>query len=353
MNSYNEAGDRAQAGLPSSMRIRTPSPIWPDQRAGLASRMTHWEMYPVHTAVAPGAGTSRRPGTVLEDSCSSGGGRMVPSITNSLSSSSSRILPAPMPDESMGRRQSPPPIPAQAAPPRLSPVAPATAVAQGPLTTGLFDALTEVWQGVAGGARPSSSGQGTQPPMAEASRESVAARATDAVAQARQGREENDLDQQGPSVPCDAGLLEQIPLNEDGELTSIGSIGHGKPGVECSPCAFWIKGMCILGVECQHCHFLHAGQKDTRHRPNKATRWKTGEGAGAGAGDGFDFEPGDREDFSSIPFGQLRGPVESEPRKAVVEPPPCVVSMPSCMPRQGSDAGIAPEKGQHKATMSL
>ena len=435
---YHEAPGRMREEETTWRRLRTPFPEWRDHRADLAPHLTWPDLDAAGTGVwAAGLGDSGSSSSTapsahymvpsLSSSSSSKGsqvltpdkslGRPIPqhtapsrpmpyyssSSSSSSSSSTSKsttssipdefmgrrqspppigfsssTFPAPMPDESMGRLQGPPPIPAQAAPPGHLPAAPARQF-QGPRTIGLFNAFTEMWQGVAGGALPSSSGQGREPPPAEASRESANdawaiphvdrgrskvraefpnggleqvnwKKLDDAEAQAQRGREENDQDQQGPLVPCDAGLLLQIPRNEAGELTTVGSIGHGKPGVECNPCSYWFKGMCILGVQCQHCHFLHEGQKSKRLRPNKSMRAKMRSimRAGAEAGDDVDFEPGDCEDFS--PHPRARAPVDAEPRKA---PPPGVFSMPSCMPRQGGNAGVAPETGQLKTTMSL
>mmetsp|Transcript_26330 Transcript_26330/g.69570 ORF Transcript_26330/g.69570 Transcript_26330/m.69570 type:complete len:200 (-) Transcript_26330:110-709(-) len=64
----------------------------------------------------------------------------------------------------------------------------------------------------------------------------------------------------------------QVPFEENGEQTSIGSIKHDSG--TCIPCAFWFTGVCKLGVNCPHCHFLHEGQKDQRLRPSKKTRQK-------------------------------------------------------------------------------
>jgi len=65
-------------------------------------------------------------------------------------------------------------------------------------------------------------------------------------------------------------LLARIPRDELGHLTSIGSEGH-EAGV-CSPCQFWFKGVCINDLACQHCHFMHEGQRPRRLRPSKQGR---------------------------------------------------------------------------------
>jgi hypothetical protein len=74
------------------------------------------------------------------------------------------------------------------------------------------------------------------------------------------------------------GLLQQIPRNEQGEFTSVGSIGHisaEQPGGDnspCKPCVFWFKNRCSKGVRCRHCHFRHPGQKSKKIRASKQTR---------------------------------------------------------------------------------
>lgn len=68
------------------------------------------------------------------------------------------------------------------------------------------------------------------------------------------------------------GLLEQIPYNTEGEITSIGSIRHSLMEDRCSPCIFWFKGICAKGIHCHFCHFKHKGQKSKRIKPSKKTR---------------------------------------------------------------------------------
>jgi len=67
----------------------------------------------------------------------------------------------------------------------------------------------------------------------------------------------------------DETLLSLVPINTDGEPSSVGSFKH--PG-SCSPCNFWFKGLCSKGVRCTYCHFRHEGQKSKRIRPSKNTR---------------------------------------------------------------------------------
>eukprot|EP00746_Dinoflagellata_sp_MGD_P020875 gnl/MRDRNA2_/MRDRNA2_14867_c0_seq1.p1 gnl/MRDRNA2_/MRDRNA2_14867_c0~~gnl/MRDRNA2_/MRDRNA2_14867_c0_seq1.p1 ORF type:complete len:217 (+),score=39.79 gnl/MRDRNA2_/MRDRNA2_14867_c0_seq1:91-741(+) len=67
------------------------------------------------------------------------------------------------------------------------------------------------------------------------------------------------------------GLLSKIPRDEDGRLTSIGSIEHDpESGVEyCKPCVFWFRTRCNKGIFCEYCHFRHVGQKAKRIRKSK------------------------------------------------------------------------------------
>jgi len=62
----------------------------------------------------------------------------------------------------------------------------------------------------------------------------------------------------------------QIPRDQYGSLTSLGSIGHEEG--ECNPCQFWFKGVCINNLACHHCHFMHEGQRPRRLRPSKHDR---------------------------------------------------------------------------------
>lgn len=66
------------------------------------------------------------------------------------------------------------------------------------------------------------------------------------------------------------GILEKIPRNEDGGITSIGSLNHSLG--TCSPCIFWFRSFCVKSLRCTHCHFRHQGQKMRRHKPNKRHR---------------------------------------------------------------------------------
>mmetsp|Transcript_78125 Transcript_78125/g.197241 ORF Transcript_78125/g.197241 Transcript_78125/m.197241 type:complete len:285 (+) Transcript_78125:133-987(+) len=94
------------------------------------------------------------------------------------------------------------------------------------------------------------------------------------------------------AVPLD--LLAKVPTNQNGEMTSVGSIGHSEG--KCNPCAYWFKGVCAHGVTCRHCHFMHEGQRGKRLRPSKLTRQRLknkGSGQeGSAPEDGDVTEPG-------------------------------------------------------------
>lgn len=68
----------------------------------------------------------------------------------------------------------------------------------------------------------------------------------------------------------DKGSLVKVPRGANGELTSVGSIPHAND--ECTPCAYWYKGVCTRAVTCCHCHLVHERQKSKRLRPSKQTR---------------------------------------------------------------------------------
>lgn len=65
-------------------------------------------------------------------------------------------------------------------------------------------------------------------------------------------------------------LHEPIPLNDRGELSSIGSLSHASGS--CVPCVFWFQLACASGVRCTYCHLAHPGYKKKRIRPSKRTR---------------------------------------------------------------------------------
>lgn len=81
---------------------------------------------------------------------------------------------------------------------------------------------------------------------------------------------ETGMDIQYLQTLCNQGLSAQVPRNEQGNLSSMGSTSHDI-GV-CSPCLFWFKNKCAKGLLCNYCHFSHEGQRNMRIRPSKKTR---------------------------------------------------------------------------------
>jgi len=68
-----------------------------------------------------------------------------------------------------------------------------------------------------------------------------------------------------------AGILEQVPRNDEGEMSSVGSMIKHMEGT-CTPCVFWFRGCCHRSLMCSFCHFRHPGQQTKRHKPNKRTQ---------------------------------------------------------------------------------
>eukprot|EP00931_Biecheleriopsis_adriatica_P106490 TRINITY_DN8092_c1_g1_i8.p1 TRINITY_DN8092_c1_g1~~TRINITY_DN8092_c1_g1_i8.p1 ORF type:complete len:242 (-),score=34.01 TRINITY_DN8092_c1_g1_i8:39-764(-) len=68
-----------------------------------------------------------------------------------------------------------------------------------------------------------------------------------------------------------AGILSHIPRNDQGEISSVGSMKNHFDGT-CVPCIFWFRGQCTKSLKCSHCHFRHPGQKAKRHKPSKRSR---------------------------------------------------------------------------------
>eukprot|EP00930_Biecheleria_cincta_P010865 TRINITY_DN113230_c0_g1_i1.p2 TRINITY_DN113230_c0_g1~~TRINITY_DN113230_c0_g1_i1.p2 ORF type:complete len:134 (+),score=29.54 TRINITY_DN113230_c0_g1_i1:53-403(+) len=69
----------------------------------------------------------------------------------------------------------------------------------------------------------------------------------------------------------ESGILGQIPRNDEGKISSIGSMQDHFAGA-CSPCIFWFRGECSKNILCRWCHFRHEGQKSKRYKPNKRMR---------------------------------------------------------------------------------
>eukprot|EP00746_Dinoflagellata_sp_MGD_P020754 gnl/MRDRNA2_/MRDRNA2_148375_c0_seq1.p1 gnl/MRDRNA2_/MRDRNA2_148375_c0~~gnl/MRDRNA2_/MRDRNA2_148375_c0_seq1.p1 ORF type:complete len:283 (-),score=55.41 gnl/MRDRNA2_/MRDRNA2_148375_c0_seq1:556-1404(-) len=87
---------------------------------------------------------------------------------------------------------------------------------------------------------------------------------------------------QGRSIPDkvlaeleqDPTIQQHIPLDANGNLSSLGSIPHGCDPVatKCKPCIFLYKKRCTKGEFCLHCHLPHSNFKAKRLRASKATR---------------------------------------------------------------------------------
>lgn len=74
---------------------------------------------------------------------------------------------------------------------------------------------------------------------------------------------------------AEQGVLQKIPRDEQGHVTSVGSINHFSTDgsvEQCNPCVFWYKSRCTKGILCNHCHFVHKGQKSKRLRASKHSR---------------------------------------------------------------------------------
>lgn len=83
-------------------------------------------------------------------------------------------------------------------------------------------------------------------------------------------------------------VLQNIPRDSSGQLTSVGSIAHADSS--CSPCAYWFKGVCAHGVACRHCHLVHDGQKRKRLRPSKQARQRIRKRQGRDGSDGAESD---------------------------------------------------------------
>eukprot|EP00435_Cladocopium_sp_Y103_P030110 s1767_g7.t1 len=69
----------------------------------------------------------------------------------------------------------------------------------------------------------------------------------------------------------DSELEKVVPLNANGERTSIGALQHPD---KCSRCIFWFRNICEKGIRCEFCHFAHPGQIAKKIRPSKSVRLK-------------------------------------------------------------------------------
>ncbi|CAJ1358511.1 unnamed protein product [Effrenium voratum] len=73
-----------------------------------------------------------------------------------------------------------------------------------------------------------------------------------------------DPGEEAQPPPLEAEILEEIPLDEEGQLTSIGSVLHGSG--ECRPCAFLgsERRPCSNGAACLFCHLPHDPRRKVR-----------------------------------------------------------------------------------------
>mmetsp|Transcript_3221 Transcript_3221/g.8906 ORF Transcript_3221/g.8906 Transcript_3221/m.8906 type:complete len:184 (-) Transcript_3221:153-704(-) len=63
------------------------------------------------------------------------------------------------------------------------------------------------------------------------------------------------------------GVLKQIPRDDNGKLSSVGSITH--TAGECSPCLFLKRNCCSKGILCQYCHLPHEDSRKKSKPPKK------------------------------------------------------------------------------------
>mmetsp|Transcript_22405 Transcript_22405/g.76773 ORF Transcript_22405/g.76773 Transcript_22405/m.76773 type:complete len:261 (-) Transcript_22405:146-928(-) len=77
----------------------------------------------------------------------------------------------------------------------------------------------------------------------------------------------------GTSLESSMDNMVCIPLDENGELTSVGSMKHAEG--KCKPCLYNYNGTpCAAGVSCRFCHFPHKTLGRVRLRPCKGRREK-------------------------------------------------------------------------------
>mmetsp|Transcript_65658 Transcript_65658/g.129390 ORF Transcript_65658/g.129390 Transcript_65658/m.129390 type:complete len:205 (-) Transcript_65658:126-740(-) len=65
-------------------------------------------------------------------------------------------------------------------------------------------------------------------------------------------------------------MLDMIPKDEDGQLTSVGALIHENG--KCSPCLFKLKNRCNKFWRCAYCHLPHKLKKNKKLRPGRAAR---------------------------------------------------------------------------------
>jgi hypothetical protein len=66
----------------------------------------------------------------------------------------------------------------------------------------------------------------------------------------------------------DVCLDKYLPLDDQGQLMSVGSIPHlcDPVGKQCKPCSAYPRGKCYRGNSCTHCHFYHPWKE--RNQPD-------------------------------------------------------------------------------------
>jgi len=88
----------------------------------------------------------------------------------------------------------------------------------------------------------------------------------------RQAHEETELPVHVLERLHRKGMLQRIPVDHEGRLTSVGTLKHADG--QCKPCLFWFEGKCKRSVLCSYCHVVHRGQTRKRIRPSKRYREK-------------------------------------------------------------------------------
>eukprot|EP00931_Biecheleriopsis_adriatica_P039899 TRINITY_DN2281_c0_g1_i1.p1 TRINITY_DN2281_c0_g1~~TRINITY_DN2281_c0_g1_i1.p1 ORF type:complete len:407 (+),score=112.92 TRINITY_DN2281_c0_g1_i1:98-1222(+) len=83
------------------------------------------------------------------------------------------------------------------------------------------------------------------------------------------------------------GVLAKIPRDDQGKLSSVGSLKHSAGG--CSPCVYFSsRGSCNMGIKCGYCHLQHEGEKEKpqkmKQRMRQAQRGKGSDNRGEYSG---------------------------------------------------------------------
>jgi len=88
---------------------------------------------------------------------------------------------------------------------------------------------------------------------------------------------ENGVEVDSLSLVDTETMLDMIPKDVDGQLTSMGALLHSAG--TCSPCLFRLKSRCNKSWRCTYCHLPHKVKRSKRIRPSKATRLQLRENA--------------------------------------------------------------------------